>query len=197
MGSGRKHLAFLKSQINIMNSDKAFHNTTLMCRNGVFSLNSLLTFLLFKEELASIEHGEEDLVVLLPDVDVEVIRDNLDTLLAGPSVVGGISSFSLLLPYQSSVQPLSDEKRGRRSVNRTGHVCKVCGKYFKRTRWEAGAHDLLHRAVPGKFCFNGIEKGFGFKSPIQIRGPLGGKILLKYIENRSDLDIIGINQKLI
>jgi len=148
MGSGRKHLAFLKSQINIMSSEKAFHNTTLMCRNGVFSLNSLLTFLLFKDELTSIEHWEEDLVVLLPDVDVEVIRDNLDTLLAGPGVVGGISSFSLLLPYQSSVQPVGDEKRGRRSVNRTGHVCKVCGKYLKRTRWEAGAHDLLHRAMP-------------------------------------------------
>ena len=159
MGHETQHLAFLKSQIILLNGDETFHNTTLMCRNGVLCLNSLLTFLLFKENLTNIDQGEEDLVVLLPDLDVEVVQSNLETLLGDPSdtrVVKGVANFSLLLPFQPPAQSVQGEDRGRRSVTRSGFVCEVCGKYFKRTKWEAGAHELLHKTMPGKFCCSKI-----------------------------------------
>jgi len=150
IGPEKQHLAFLKSQINLMNNEESFHDTTLVCRNGVLCLNSLLTFLLFQENLTNIDHGLEDLVVLLPDVDVEVVHINLETLLGDTRVVKGVANFSLVHPFQSqSVQSAQGEERGRRNVTRSGFVCDVCGKYFKRTKWEAGAHDLLHKTVPG------------------------------------------------
>jgi len=143
-----EHMGFLRRQMCLLESEETLKNSTVVCRNGVLYLNSLLTFILLKDDLSNIAHFDEELIVVLPDYDVEVIRSNLDRLLAVQSDSCeedvGVATFSLLYPFELPVQPWENQERSRRRAARSGIVCKVCGKYFKRTKWEAGAHELLH-----------------------------------------------------
>eukprot|EP00090_Calanus_glacialis_P031666 TRINITY_DN5264_c0_g1_i1.p1 TRINITY_DN5264_c0_g1~~TRINITY_DN5264_c0_g1_i1.p1 ORF type:complete len:217 (-),score=33.51 TRINITY_DN5264_c0_g1_i1:290-940(-) len=142
MESFHHHSSFLKSQISFLKSSEAFQDSTLVCRNGVLWLNSLLTFLLFQDDLENIEHMDEDLTVFLPDIDVELIQEMLDKLLKHNIYKSASSQFSLIDPFQAvqSVNKTIVRKRGLRSY----FVCKHCGKGLKRTKWEAAEHEKMH-----------------------------------------------------
>ena len=154
MESLHHHSSFLKSQISFLKSSEAFQDSTLVCRNGVLWLNSLLTFLLFQDDLENIEHMDEDLTVFLPDIDVELIQEMLEKLLKhsckhehnfNKSVA---AQFSLIDPFQAvqAVNKTIVRKRGLRSY----FVCKHCGKGLKRTKWEAAEHEKMHCADTGR-----------------------------------------------
>ena len=153
------HATFLKSQISFLKSSEAFQDSTLVCRDGVLWLNSLLTFLLFQEELEHVEHVEhvdEDLTVFLPELDMEVVHEMLENLLHQPTdppnYKSVVAQFSLILPFEATVKPQKcDDSRKR--FQRTEFECNVCGKLLKRTKWEANEHEKLHWTDEGDVFF--------------------------------------------
>jgi len=149
----QNHSSFLKSQLSYLYSSEAYQDSTLVCRNGVMCLNSLLTFLLFQEDLANINNTDEDLHVVLPEFDVEVIHNMLQKLLINssesPVSKPPVAKFSLLLPFQPPVNS-PQSCAVRRRLQRAECACQVCGKIFQLTKWEAARHESLHCTSQGK-----------------------------------------------
>ena len=153
--AGLCHSTFLKSQLSLLKSDQKFQDTALICRNGILRLNSLFTFLLFKEELENIKPENEDLtILLLPEFDTELIQEMIEKLLRHsmdpPNHKSVIAQFSLILPFESSVKSktCSNSRKGRQRLD---FECKVCGKILKRTKWEAREHEQSHYTDEGVF----------------------------------------------
>jgi len=148
------HSFFLKRQISLLRNSESFQDTAIVCRNGILLQNSLLIFLLFKEELQNIQTVDEELTIFLPEVDIELVQEMIEKLLSHskkpPNSKSIIAQFSLILPFETQIKPNKCEM-GRRRMQRTESVCAICGKNLKRTKWEAEKHEQLHSENPGFF----------------------------------------------
>ena len=133
-------------------NSESFQDTAIVCRNGILLQNSLLIFLLFKEELQNIQTVDEELTIFLPEVDIELVQEMIEKLLSHskkpPNSKSSIAQFSLILPFETQIKPNKCEM-GRRRMQRTESVCAICGKNLKRTKWEAEKHEQLHSENPG------------------------------------------------